>query len=289
MQILRVFNNNVVLARDSARGDGVDEVVVTGRGIGFQARQGDDIDESKIAKVFVPADGRDPDHSAEMLAGLPADRVAEVSAALETIGAPEPLRAKLTLVTALTDHIVNAAQRAREGIVIEYPLHSEVVALYPVEYQLGTALLREINRLHARKEQLPDHEATALALHFVNAGFATGDLSQTYRMTGLIQQMLEVVAADLGVRLDPTSISVARFITHVRYLFVRLHRNEQLNHLNSPLTEQLLAAYPAEVACARKVASVIELRFDSTLTEDEIVYLGLHIVRLGETAKSPGE
>ena len=36
MQILRVFNNNVVLARG---GEG--EVVVTGRGVGFGARRGD--------------------------------------------------------------------------------------------------------------------------------------------------------------------------------------------------------------------------------------------------------
>lgn len=69
MQILRVFNNNVVLARSGEHGG---EVVATGRGIGFGKKQGDVLDPAAVTRVFVPAEGRDPDHSAQMLAGLPA-------------------------------------------------------------------------------------------------------------------------------------------------------------------------------------------------------------------------
>ena len=41
MKILRVFNNNVVLAKDGAR-----EVIVTGRGLGFQAKPGQRVDDA---------------------------------------------------------------------------------------------------------------------------------------------------------------------------------------------------------------------------------------------------
>lgn len=280
MQILRVFNNNVVLARG---GEG--EVVVTGRGVGFGARRGDVVDDAKVARVFVPSDGRDPDHSAEMLAHLPEHRIAQVTAALEAVGAPEQLRDKLTLITAIADHLEYASWRARTGEEATYLLRSEVSNLYPREWDLSVRLLAEVNRRQPADAQLPDAETTALALHLVNAGFATGDLSDTYRMTGIIQQMLEVVEAELGEALDMASISVARFITHVRYLFVRLTRNQQLDHAHSPLTRQLVDAYPREIACARKIAAVVELRFDTALTEDEILYLGLHIVRLGETER----
>ncbi|HBX81690.1 MAG TPA: transcription antiterminator BglG, partial [Propionibacteriaceae bacterium] len=40
MYILRVFNTNVVLARDG----GGREVVLTGRGLGYQARPGQQVD-----------------------------------------------------------------------------------------------------------------------------------------------------------------------------------------------------------------------------------------------------
>ncbi|SPF67112.1 CAT RNA binding domain [Propionibacterium ruminifibrarum] len=40
MEVLRVFNNNVVLARDELGR----EVVVTGRGVGFKKKSGDPVD-----------------------------------------------------------------------------------------------------------------------------------------------------------------------------------------------------------------------------------------------------
>ena len=55
VKALRVLNNNVVLARDE-RGQ---EVILTGRGIGFSSRQGKAIDPALVQRVFVPTDGRD--------------------------------------------------------------------------------------------------------------------------------------------------------------------------------------------------------------------------------------
>ena len=77
MKILRVFNNNVVLAKDGAR-----EVIVTGRGLGFQAKPGQRVDDAKIVRVFVPADGRDPDHIAELLSEIPPEIIRLVTDAM---------------------------------------------------------------------------------------------------------------------------------------------------------------------------------------------------------------
>lgn len=303
MKILRVFNNNVVLA-SRVRPDGqtgtagaagagaavtgpgapVEHVVVTGRGVGFGVRQRDEVDESKVAQIFVPADGRDPDHSAEMVAYVPYETVQLVTAALEAAGAPEKLRSRLTLVTALADHITQAQLRAERGEIIQYPLKAEVASLYPEEYSLGKRLLGEING--GVDKPLPAEEATALSLHLVNAGFSTGDLSYTYQMTGVIQQMLDIVGAEWETGLRQSSISVARFITHVRYLFVRLARGEQLDHTSDAISTQIAHAFPQHDRLARKIARVVELRFDQTLTEDEIAYLTLHIARLADTERN---
>ena len=47
MEILRVFNNNVVLARDELGR----EAILTGRGLGFQRRRGDTVDQIGRAHV----------------------------------------------------------------------------------------------------------------------------------------------------------------------------------------------------------------------------------------------
>ena len=47
MKIKRVFNNNVVLVYKDD-----DEAVIFGKGIGFQKKHGDTLDETKIGKIF---------------------------------------------------------------------------------------------------------------------------------------------------------------------------------------------------------------------------------------------
>ena len=84
MDILRVFNNNVVLARD-----GDQEVILTGRGLGFKAKPGQRVDDSKVVRKFVPSDGRDPDHVAELLADIPPETIRLVTDAMRAQRAVE--------------------------------------------------------------------------------------------------------------------------------------------------------------------------------------------------------
>ena len=219
MDVLRVFNNNVVLAKDGDR-----EVILTGRGIGFQAKPGQHVDDAKIVRRFVPADGRDPDHMAELLAGIPPEIIRLVTDAMSRTGLAEQIEAQPTLVMALADHICGAIQRSQKGQTIEYPLEAEVRSLYAGEYAKGEALVNAMNDYLGGA--LPKGEAVALALHLVNAGFSTGDLSNTYTMTGVIQQMLSVIENTYDVTLDQHSVNVGRFITHLRYLFVRIYQHQ---------------------------------------------------------------
>lgn len=272
MELLRVFNNNVVLAR---RSDGVD-VILTGRGLGFKAQPGQIIDEEKVVKVFVPSDGRDPDHMGELLAEIPPEHIQLIVQALREIGIPDA--SSPTLVVALADHLGFALARARVGQTVEYPLTGEVVHLYPDEYARARGLVRFLNT--AVDVELPESEATAFTLHLVNAGFSTGDLSWTYTMTGVIQQILDVAASSMGVDLNPTSVNVARFITHLRYLFVRIRTGEQLHDEMLNVVRTINEAYPQASTCAQTLAGLIELRLGNALSANEIAYLTLHCARL---------
>ncbi|MEJ5998889.1 PRD domain-containing protein [Corynebacterium sp. H130] len=272
MRVLRIFNNNVVLATSGEGG----EVVVTGRGIGFQAKHGDRIDETKIAKVFYPADGRDPDHLAEMLAFIPAEHIRLIIEAMVEAGMRQEHRDKLTLVIALADHVGGAIRRAHEGQVLEMPLKEEVQQLYAEEYRQGCALVDAINS----KLRVPigEEEAVAFTMHLVNASFTSGDLSYTYKMTGLIEQMIEIIREGTGRELD--EISIARFITHLRYLFVRVSQHKQLVGEPAAVSEAVAKSYPEAMDRAAQLAALAELRLGEPLTADEVSYLALHVARL---------
>ncbi|MBB5833150.1 PRD domain-containing protein [Brachybacterium aquaticum] len=280
MRVLRVLNNNVVLSReDSGRG-----VILTGRGIGFRAQPGDEVDPSRIVQVFVPADGRDPDHLAEAFAMIDAEVLRATVIALRETGTEGRESSRPTLAIAVADHVSGALDRLRGGIEIEYPLRAEVQTLYPEEYDKAWALLVEVNRLVDPK--LPEHEATALALHLVNAGFSTGDLSFTYTMTGVIQQMLTIVGERYGIGVDRHSMAAARFITHVRYMFVRIQQHRQLAGEQSVISRTIREEYPEATRTAEQLAVIVRLRMGEELTFDEIAYLALHVARMTAEAEA---
>ena len=275
MDILRVFNNTVVLARSAEH----DEVILVGRGLGFQARPGQPVDPKRVVRTFVPSDGRDPDHLAELLADVPPEYVALLSEAMVHAGLDQQVHDSPTLVIALADHVAFAQKRLAAGVSVEYPLLAEVQNLYPEEYAEGRRLWASLRELDM---DLPEAESVAFTLHLVNAGFASGDLSQTYRMTGVIQQMLDVIATTYDIDLDQSSANVGRFITHLRYLFVRIHEHAQLAEDHAAINLAIRQAHPVALQCAERLAHIMELRLGSGLTEDEMAYLTLHVARVAD-------
>lgn len=286
MKILRVFNNNVVLAtRVGVGAADAAEVVLTGRGIGFGASAGDEVDESKVSRVFSPQDSRDPDHVAAIAADVPLWFVELAGALTDGLGVPSPT------VLALADHLHMAVRRVElsaehdgrpESVHTPHPLEAEVRHLYPEELSTARTLLGRVNLRLAEKASpsLPGAEAVSIALHLVNAGFHTGDLQTTYRMTGIFSQLFDVIDSAYGVTVDRHSVNAARFITHMRYLFVRVNDSAQLDEGFSALSSTLVESHPEAVSCSNRLASVLELRLGTELSDDERSYLALHVTRL---------
>lgn len=277
-EILRVFNNNVVLARDASGC----EVVLTGRGLGFQARPGQRVDPSKVVRTFFPAGIPDQEAFAGVLADIPPEHVDLAATALERAGVDNAgSRAGKSfgsLIVALADHLSFALKRHRSGVILEYPFRGEVAHLYPAEYAAAQRVLAVVNA--ALAEPLPEAEAVAIALHLVNASFAAADLTATQQMTELLQQVFEVVESHYDRRFDLLGVNATRFVTHLRYFFVRARADRQLDGGHDTLGPAVRTAYPDALVCANRIRSVLELRLGHPLTDDETTYLTLHVARL---------
>ncbi|MDO5076179.1 PRD domain-containing protein [Corynebacterium sp.] len=270
MNILRVLNNNVVLAVDESGG----EVILTGWGVGFQTKPGRPVDQAKVQRVFLPEGHRSSDHLGEQLAAIPPDYIAAADDAIRAVG-----RAPGTAtVVALADHLHQAALRATKVLEEHHPLATEVKHLYPEEYADAQRILSAVCTQLCLT--LPQVESVAIALHLVNAGLREGDLSDTYLMTGVFSQLFEIIEQSYGIVVPRESVTAARFVTHMRYLFVRARQGTQLREGMAVLSQSLNAEHPEAVACAAKLAAVLALRLGEPLTDDEIAYLALHVARL---------
>ncbi|MGA7204987.1 MAG: PRD domain-containing protein [Specibacter sp.] len=282
MEILRVFNNNVVLARDDG-GNGR-EVILTGRGLGFQAKPGQPVDPSLVIRTFVPDDGRDPDNFGAMVAAIPPEHLALAEAALDAGRAELAIPSSSVLAVTLADHLSFAIKRLRDGIAFEYPLRAEISHLYPAELRAAQLILEHVNA--SLDAPLDDGEAVSIAMHLVNAGFAVGDLSFTYQMTGVFAQLFEVLEQAAGRPIDRDTVNAARFITHLRYFFVRAASGKQLDEGASKLSSAIRDSYPDAYSTALRLQSVLQLRLGEPLTDDEATYLTLHVARLMDEDRS---
>lgn len=213
MRIVHIYNNNVVLAQS----DSGEQAVVLGRGLAFGAKKGQEIDPAKIEQTFTPQSA-DDDHASALLSEIPSE-VLQVATELE-IYAKEQLGLKVahSTVLPLADHLNYALSRARDGILLDYPLSIEVTQLYPREFSFGRYALQLV------KERfdvvLPEEEATPFALHLVNTQFSNEDLSKIYRMTEVFAQIFNVIAFAYGHPLDQTHMSVARFVSRIFATFL---------------------------------------------------------------------
>ncbi len=279
MRISRIYNNNVVLTVDHHG----KESVMIGRGIAFGKRKGQLVDPSAVEQTFVPEQGMSGERLSMTLSEIPAE-ILSIATLLESkVRAEGALELSNSFILPLADHLHYAVVRARDGVRVEYPLAPEVTVLYPREVEYGRTVLQMVReRLQV---ELDPNEAIPLALHLVNAQFATADMSQAFRMTEVFAQVFEIIEASYERKIDPDSMSAARFVTHLRYLFVRASR-ASANHAEDDEVSQpsLLAALRADAprayACAQKVLLVLQMQLKHSLTRDELTYLTIHIARL---------
>lgn len=281
VRVKRVISNNAVLALD----DDGHEVVALGRGLGHGRRPGEPLEPDRIEQVFVAGGDALGDRLTQFLAEVPLECVRAAARIADLAHDRLGIRVTQSLILPVADHLQFALQRHDEGIAMEYPLRWEVAQLYPDELAVGRAAVDlASSMLHI---PLDPNEAVALALHFVNAQFAAPGLNKAVQMTETITQVVGVIEQTFGLSIDEGSMNVARFITHLRYLFSRVASGKQIDDPHPTLAEAIGNAHPEAMACAVKVQYLIEMALATKLSPDETAYLALHIARLVWDARRP--
>lgn len=275
MRIARIYNNNVALTQTYSG----EQIVVIGKGLAFGKRKGDMVDPTLIEQTFVPESGVSDESLSWSLAKIPSE-ILGIATDLESLVKAEGISISHSFIVPVADHINYAVIRAKEGLTVDYPLAVEVSQLYPQEVRFGRRALELVkDRMGV---ELPDIESIPLAMHLVNSQFASEDMGSTYRMTEVFAQIFEVIGAGFGGPVDRSLMSAARFVTHLRYLFVRASQQQTPDSTPSLplLLDSMREAHPRAFACARKVRLVLEMHLNQPLTDDELTYLTIHIARL---------
>ena len=271
--IEKVINNNIISAYEKSGA----EVIVMGRGIGFKKKQGEMAPADQISKIFRIKSRTLAEQFKELLANMPLERVRISDEIISHAKDHLKLKLNQSIYVTLTDHINFAIERVSQGIEPQNALLWEIKRFYPQEFQLGIYALELIqDRLDIL---LPEDEAGFIALHFVNAEYGT-DIRDAVKFPDQMQAIVDIVERDLGILLDESSLHYERFMTHIKFLIQRIYRKELLSSEDRELSLLMQRKYPREYQCSLKVAEYIMQATGSRLSEEEIMYLSVHIRRV---------
>ena len=271
--IEKVINNNIISAYEKSGA----EVIVMGRGIGFKKKQGEMVPADQISKIFRIKSRTLAEQFKELLANMPLERVRISDEIISHAKDHLKLKLNQSIYVTLTDHINFAIERVSQGIEPQNALLWEIKRFYPQEFQLGIYALELIqDRLDIL---LPEDEAGFIALHFVNAEYGT-DIRDAVKCPDQMQAIVDIVERDLGILLDESSLHYERFMTHIKFLIQRIYRKELLFSEDRELSLLMQRKYPREYQCSVKVAEYIMQATGSRLSEEEIMYLSVHIRRV---------
>lgn len=271
--IEKVINNNIISAYEKSGA----EVIVMGWGIGFKKKQGEVVPADQISKIFRIKSRTLAEQFKELLANMPLERVRISDEIISHAKDHLKLKLNQSIYVTLTDHINFAIERVSQGIEPQNALLWEIKRFYPQEFQLGIYALELIqDRLDIL---LPEDEAGFIALHFVNAEYGT-DIRDAVKFPDQMQAIVDIVERDLGILLDESSLHYERFMTHIKFLIQRIYRKELLSSEDRELSLLMQRKYPREYQCSLKVAEYIMQATGSRLSEEEIMYLSVHIRRV---------
>ena len=279
MKVLKVINNNnLCVLDDSGR-----EQIVSGKGIGFGRKYGDTVDTANVTKTYLITDSELQKRMITLLKEIPPEYMEFANEMVEHIRSEYSHSLNESLCVTLSDHIANAIERKKHGIELVNQLLDSIQASYPEELALGeycVECLRE--RLGFSMTQ---NEAGFIAMHIINAR-SDGKMSEISDVAAFVKAVIDMSEAFYGTHFSRSSVVYGRFVTHLRFLWQRLSKNEfprkpALSEDTVFLT-MLQKTYNQHFQCAQRIREYILDAYNKAIDDDELITLAIHLKKVGD-------
>ena len=278
MTIYKILNNNLILSKDKQG----HEIIVKGCGIAFQKKKGQQVDETLIEKIFTAETAQISKEIQGYFASIPEKYLDFVEAYVNEVKEKQGLELNDSIYFSLSDHIMGAISRLNQGIQIQNMLLLDIKQLYHKEYEIGLELLKRVNQTF--QVNLVVDEAGFFALHFVNA--EDGSKTDSYQISIIVHKILDIVQKYYdNLKFQEENLYYQRFLTHLKYLAQRLLHKELHYDENGELFQIIKEQYKDAYGCVKMIYLMMEDEYHYQLTEDEMLYLTIHIQKITEDQK----
>ncbi|WP_291735262.1 BglG family transcription antiterminator LicT [Clostridium sp.] len=274
MKIDKIINNNLIRTFDNNG----KEILLMGCGLGFQKKIGDTIDRSKIEKIYAIENKNDSNKLMNLLSEIPLEYIQVSNEIISYAKYSLGKRLNDNIYISLTDHISFAIERYKQGLNFKNALLWEIKRFYNHEFLIGKEALTIIKK--RLDIMLSEDEAASIALHIVNAQLNSRDMNDTLDITKMIQNILNIVKFHFNIELDEYSLHYERFITHLKFFAQRILSGKVVKSDDANFCEMIKEQYKDAYLCAEKVKKYILKEFNHEISDEEIMYLTVHIKRI---------
>lgn len=270
MKVIKNINNNVSLCLDSNN----HEVVAFGKGIGF-IKPPYEIDLSKVERTFYDID----ELYLNMIKDIPREMIDISTKVIDYARLKLKNPISSNIIFTLADHIHFTIKRYRKNLNLKLSIVQDIRYLYEPEMEIAEYAMKVI-----RKEtgiRLPEEETGCIALHIINA--ETMDKvrrDEERKHDEIIDGIVKIIEEDFDFKIDKKDFNYSRFTSHMHYLFLRVKKNELCRDKNRQLYESLKDSYPEVYQCSERVRKLLKDALQKEMTDEECMYLILHINRL---------
>ncbi|HJV17936.1 MAG TPA: PRD domain-containing protein [Bacillales bacterium] len=277
LRIDKILNNNVLIVEHPS----YKEVVVIGKGIGFNRKSGEWIDTDKIEKLFVLKDEKEQANYIKLLPFIENELLEVIISAIDLI--KERVHSSLNehIHVALTDHLMFAISRVSMGMEIKNPFLIETKMLYQREYEIALEVVRLIKGKIG--VSLPVGEVGFIALH-IHSSVTNKNLSDVNQHSQLVSKLVEMIEDQLKIQIDKESIDYMRLIRHLRFTIERVTKGEKVEEPEK-IASLLKEEYPVCYNLSWKLIKVIQQTLKNKVHDAEAVYLTMHLQRLQKKIK----
>ena len=264
MKVIRNINNNVAVCEDSAG----NEVVAFGKAIGFR-KPPYEIDIKDIDKTFYSVDKR----YLELIRDID-EKIVEVAMDIRDYTVMKDLNTSSNFLFSLIDHINFAIERQQKGIQFTLPIKDDIRYKFPEEMEVGRYGLKVIH------EKLgiimPQDEACYIALGIVNSETEVSDRQEKEQRT--INEIADIIRNEMKTDINKEGVNYSRFCSHMYYILRKTEFTQDNKY--SDLLNTLKEANKREYECALKIKDYLKENGYGDLSEDEVLFMTLHVSRL---------
>ncbi len=268
----KVLNNNVLIAEHPS----YEEVVLIGKGIGFNRKRGDYIDPDTVEKLFVLKNEKEQENYIKLLPFVDDDYLEVIISAISLIKQRTSGQLNEHIHVALTDHLMFAITRARQGMEMSNPFLVETKTLYRHEYEIASEVVQMIKEKTGIS--LPVGEIGFIALH-IHSSITNKNLSEVNQHSQLVSKLVEMVEEQFEIEIDKESIDYMRLVRHLRFAIDRVTKGEKVAEPEK-IASLLKDEYPVCYNLSWKLIKVMQQTLKMKVFDAEAVYLTMHLQRL---------